>query len=135
MPYYDGRWHLYSEAERRAFGEAQRKAQSKAWHAKWISKHRLKTERLWTDKAIAEFLGKPRDAGPIKAWTRKEVLKAEQGLGFKAWMKERRAWLIARGKLPPAPPKKSRKEADHLPGNVIPISRARRAGKPGSCTP
>lgn len=53
-----------------------------AWHAKWISKHRLKTERLWTDKAIAEFLGKPRDAGPIKAWTRKEVLKAEQGLGF-----------------------------------------------------
>lgn len=24
MPYYDGRWHRYNEAERRAFGDAQR---------------------------------------------------------------------------------------------------------------
>jgi hypothetical protein len=126
MPYYDGRWHLYSEAERRAFGEARREELRKAWHAKWISKGGLK-DRLWTDKAISEFLGKPRDAGPIKAWTRKEVLKAENGMGFKAWMKERRARLIASGKLPPDPPKKPRKKAEPLPDNVIPISRARKA--------
>lgn len=99
MPYYGGRWHLYSEAERRAYGEAKREERSKAWHTKWISRSGLK-ERLWTDKAIAEFLGKPRDAGPIKAWKREEVLKVEKTPDFRAWMKKRRTWLIARGKLP-----------------------------------
>ncbi|EBX6017809.1 hypothetical protein EVG59_07030 [Salmonella enterica subsp. enterica serovar Dortmund] len=65
----------------------------------WISKSGLK-DRLWTDKAIAEFLGKPRNAGPIKAWTREEVLQAEKIPAFKVWMKKRRTRLIARGKLP-----------------------------------
>ncbi|MFK1055497.1 hypothetical protein ACIUXD_28265 [Pseudomonas aeruginosa] len=126
MPYYDGRWHMFGEQQRREFGERKRAALSKKWHAKWISKQGLKTERLWTDKAILEFLGRPRQAGPIKAWLRKDVLAAEKTMGFKAWMKERRAWLIARGKLPADPPKKPRKKAEPLPENVIPISRARK---------
>lgn len=39
---------------------------SDAWHSEWISKHGLK-KRLWTDKAISEFLGKAQKAGPIMA--------------------------------------------------------------------
>lgn len=126
MPYYDGRWHMFSEAERRAYGERKCGELTRAWHAKWISKQGLKTERLWTDKAIVEFLGKPRKAGVIKAWLRKDVEAAEKTMGFKAWMRERKAWLTARGKLPPEPPKpKPRKpKAQSLPDNVIPISRA-----------
>lgn len=99
MPYYNGRWNKYSEARRKAFGEAQREARSKEWHAKWISKQGLKSERFWTDKAIADFLGKPSNAGPINAWKREDVLKAEQNPNFQAWMKKRREWLIAKGKL------------------------------------
>jgi hypothetical protein len=124
MPYYDGRWHIFSESERRAYGERKRSELSKKWHAKWISKQGLKTERLWTDKAIVEFLGKPRQAGAIKAWQRKDVLAAEKTMGFKAWMRERKAWLIARGKLPSKP--KRSKPTPPLPDNVIPISRARK---------
>lgn len=121
MPYYDGRWHIYSEQQRRAFGERRRDELSKQWHAKWISKSGLK-ERLWTDKAIADFLGKPRDAGTIMAWARKEVVKAEQNPGFVAWLNKRRAGLIRRGKLP----KHHQIEPlDGFPDNVIKISRAR----------
>ncbi|NHB98702.1 hypothetical protein C5470_21210 [Photorhabdus stackebrandtii] len=67
-----------------------REKHRKAWHAKWISKQGLK-ERLWTDKAIAEFLGKPLNAGPIMAWKREDVLKTEKSPAFKAWMVKRRA--------------------------------------------
>lgn len=98
MPYYDGRWHRYSEAEKREFGQRERARESDKWHKKWISKAGLK-ERLWTDKAIGEFLGKPQDTGPIKAWTREEVEAAEKTKGFKNWLEERKAWLTARGKL------------------------------------
>lgn len=128
MPYYDGRWHLFSEQERREFGERKRAELSKKWHAKWISKQGLKIERLWTDKAIQEFLGKPRQAGTIKAWLRKDVLAAEKTMGFKAWIEKRRAWLIARGKLPPDQPKPGKRKVRPrpLPDNVIPIDQARR---------
>lgn len=99
MPYYHGRWHAYSEAERREYGRLQQEARRRAWHEKWLSRSGLKA-RLWTDKAIAEFLGKPRDAGPIKAWRRQDVLAAEKTPAFKAWMKQRRAWLAKRNLLP-----------------------------------
>jgi hypothetical protein len=111
MPYYDGRWHLYSEQERREYGERKRAELSKKWHAKWISRQGLK-DRLWTDKAIQDFLGKPRAAGAIKAWLRKDVLRAERGPEFQTWMEKRRRWLAARGKLPAPYP---------LPDNVFPI--------------
>lgn len=72
---------------------------SNEWHAEWISKSGLKN-RLWTDEAISEFLGEPRDAGPVKAWKQKEVEKVEATPAFKAWLEHRREWLAARGKLP-----------------------------------
>lgn len=96
MPYYQGRWHMFSEHERREFGRRQRAEASKRWHAKWISKQTLKSERLWTDKAILEFLGKPRDAGPIKAWLLADVLAAESTEQFKAWIQKRRTDVAMR---------------------------------------
>ncbi|HBV9945493.1 TPA: hypothetical protein ACGB3K_004694 [Klebsiella aerogenes] len=70
-----------------------------SWHSEWISKSGLK-ERLWTDKAIAEFLGKPEKAGPIMAWRRKNVEKAERLPAFLQWLTKRREWLATNGKLP-----------------------------------
>ncbi|ENQ6292831.1 hypothetical protein ACEPLM_005338, partial [Klebsiella pneumoniae] len=55
--------------------------------------------RLWTDKAISEFLGAPLSAGPVKAWKQKEVKKVEATPAFKTWLEQRRAWLVARGKI------------------------------------
>lgn len=99
MPYYNGRWHLYDERERREFGERKRQERSREWHTRWISRQGLK-DRLWTDKAIAEFLPAPQKAGPIRAWPRKSVLAAEKTPGFMAWLEKRRAWLDARCRLP-----------------------------------
>ena len=65
----------------------------------WFSRKGLK-DRLWTDKAIREFLPPPQKAGPIHAWLRKDVLAAEKKAGFRAWMEKRRAWLDARCRLP-----------------------------------
>lgn len=112
MPYYSGRWHLFSDAQRRAYGEAMREKASRAWHAKWITKAGLK-DRLWTDKAITQYLGKPRNAGPTLAWTREAMLKAEQHPEFIAWLAQRRARLLAKGRLP----------RKYLPDNVVPLRR------------
>lgn len=125
MPYYNDRWHLFSEQKRREFGEQRRADLSKKWHATWISKRGLKTERLWTDAAINRFLRKPRKAGAISAWLRKDVLAAEDTPDFKAWMAKRRAWLTAKGKLPgSAPPAGREIETPSRPDNVIPFDRA-----------
>lgn len=103
MVYYHGRWHLYDERERKEYGlrkrEEKREEMSKRWHKEWISRRGLK-ERLWTDKAIADFLGSPQKAGKIMAWSRAEMLVAEETPGFIAWMEKRRAWLDARCRLP-----------------------------------
>lgn len=106
MPYYKGRWHRYSEAERRAYGAAMREKESKAasdaWHKEWISKTGLR-DRLWTDKAIADFLKPPQKAGPINAWKRKYILKVEQTPAFREWLVKRQDWLRRRGKLQEPP--------------------------------
>lgn len=85
MPYY------------KAAGRQERA--SDAWHAEWISKSGLKA-RLWTDKAIAEFLGRPEKAGPIMAWRRKDVQKVEGTPAFQNWLAKRREWLASHGKSP-----------------------------------
>lgn len=71
---------------------------SDAWHSEWISKSGLKA-RLWTEKAISEFLDKPQKAGPIMAWKRKEVEKVEMTPAFQKWLSKRREWLAAHGKI------------------------------------
>jgi hypothetical protein len=72
---------------------------STEWHDNWISKSGLKA-RYWTDKAISQFLGKPQKAGPIMAWTQKEVRRVENTHEFQQWLVKRREWLITHGKLP-----------------------------------
>ncbi|NWJ82425.1 hypothetical protein HX884_22950 [Enterobacter sp. SECR19-1250] len=99
MPYYNGRWHLYDERERREYGERKRQERSRDWHKNWISRQGLK-DRLWTDKAVAEFLPAPQKAGPIRAWKLENVLAIEQTPAFMAWMETRRVWLDARCRLP-----------------------------------
>lgn len=71
---------------------------SDAWHSERISKRGLK-ERLWTDKAISEFLDKPQKAGPILAWKQKDVHRVESTPEFQDWLAKRREWLSAHGKL------------------------------------
>lgn len=85
MPYYNA-------ADRRSRARD-------AWHAEWFSKSGLKA-RLWTDKAIAEFLGRTEKAGPVMAWRRKDVQKVEGTPAFQRWLAKRLEWLAAQGKLP-----------------------------------
>lgn len=99
MVWYHGRWHRYSEAERREYGERKREEWRRRWHAQWFSRRGLKA-RLWTDKAIADFLPGAQPAGRIRAWPRSVVLAAEQTPAFQAWLAKRRAWLDARCRLP-----------------------------------
>jgi hypothetical protein len=90
MPWYDGRWHRYSEAERREFGRRKAEDMSKKWHAKYISKTRLKQERSWTDAMIKRFL-RPSQCGipGVSAYLRTSVLKAEQKPEVQAWLVKR----------------------------------------------
>lgn len=97
MPYYNGRWHLYDERERREYGERKRQERSQDWHARWISKQGLKN-RLWTDKAISSFLSKPKKAGKIMAWPRTEVLTAEKPRSlWHGWKNDGNGWMRAAG--------------------------------------
>ncbi len=103
MPYYNGRWHLYSEAERREYGRRQREQLSKEWrdrwHKQWISKQGLKNERNWTDTMIKNFLeGKSEDAGKIKAYKRTLIERIEKTKKFKLAMAERVARQKKRSK-------------------------------------
>ncbi|WP_274024069.1 hypothetical protein [Vibrio parahaemolyticus] len=56
MPNYNGRWHRYSEAERREYGRQQREIYRQESHKTWISKTGLKQERNWTDAMIKSSL-------------------------------------------------------------------------------
>lgn len=82
----------YNAADARARASAE-------WHNIWITKSGLKA-RNWTDKAVSQFLGKPQKAGPIMAWTQKEVQRVESTPEFQQWLVKRREWLITHGKLP-----------------------------------
>ena len=94
MPYYNGRWHRYSEAKRREYGRQQQELRSQEWKAKWhqtwISKTGLKQCRNWTDAMFKTFLeGKVQDAGKIKAYKRTLIARVEKTKKFQAAMAER----------------------------------------------
>lgn len=90
MPYYNGRWHLYSEAERREYGRQQKEHYREAWHKRWISKTGLKQEKNWTDSMIKRFLaGKDETAGNIKAYKRTLISRVEKTKAFKEAMTDR----------------------------------------------
>lgn len=90
MPYYNGKWHRYSESERREYGRQQREHLSQIWHKTWISKTGLKQCHNWTDSMIKNFLkGKEQDAGKIKAYKRTLIARVEKTKKFQAAMTER----------------------------------------------
>ncbi|EJL6264183.1 hypothetical protein NMS06_003051 [Vibrio cholerae] len=90
MPYYNGKWHRYSESERRDYGRQQQELRSQMWHKTWISKTGLKQCRNWTDAMIKIFLeGKEQDAGKIKAYKRTLIARVEKTKKFQAAMAER----------------------------------------------
>ncbi|WP_001147205.1 hypothetical protein [Vibrio metoecus] len=90
MPYYNGKWHRYSEAERRKYGRLQQELRSQEWHKIWISKTGVKQERNWTDAMIKTFLeGTEQDAGKIKAYKRTLIARVEKTKKFQAAMAER----------------------------------------------
>ncbi|MDH5889774.1 hypothetical protein [Vibrio splendidus] len=90
MPYYNGKWHLYSEAERREYGRQQRETYRQAWHQEWISKTGLKQGRNWTDGMIKQFLSeKEESAGKIKAYKLTLIARVEKTKKFQAVMEQR----------------------------------------------
>ncbi|MDN3717428.1 hypothetical protein [Vibrio breoganii] len=90
MPYYNGKWHRYSEAERREYGRQQKENSRQVWHQKWISKTGLKQERNWTDSMIKQFLsGKEESAGKINAYKITIIARVEKTKKFQAAMEQR----------------------------------------------
>ncbi|EGR0746703.1 hypothetical protein BBM24_10825 [Vibrio parahaemolyticus] len=90
MPYYNGKWHLYSEAERREYGRQQREHLSQMWHKTWISKTGLKQCRNWTDSMIKLFLdGKAENSGKIPAYRRTLIERIEKTEKFQLMMAAR----------------------------------------------
>ncbi|MEZ8650812.1 hypothetical protein AB6D92_17720 [Vibrio splendidus] len=90
MPYYNGRWHRYTESERREYGRQQREIHRQKWHEKWITKTGLKQDRNWTDAMIKEFLnGKAEHAEIIMAYKRTLIKRVENTKKFKSAMEQR----------------------------------------------
>ncbi|GIU23085.1 hypothetical protein L2719_05900 [Shewanella schlegeliana] len=90
MPYYNGRWHRYSEAERREYGRQQKEVLRKFWHQTWISKTGLKQEKNWTDSMIKSLLaGKEEKTGKITAYKRSTINRIEKTKRFTTLMTER----------------------------------------------
>lgn len=85
----NGRPSLYSDAERRAYGQRKREEDSAAWHSRYISIWRLKRDRLWTDSKIVKWLGKPQSQGKYKVYNRKDVAAAESTPEFQEWLAPR----------------------------------------------
>ncbi|EJL6303550.1 hypothetical protein V4U24_003510 [Vibrio parahaemolyticus] len=94
MPYYNGKWHRYSESERRDYGRQQRELRSQEWKAKWhktwLSKTGLKQCRNWTDSMITLFLdGKAENSGKITAYRRTLIERIEKTEQFQLMMAAR----------------------------------------------
>lgn len=59
------------------------------WKSKFFTVFRLKTESLWTDKIIKDFLGKPKAQGKYKVFSVEDVKEAEKKKKFKEIMIKR----------------------------------------------
>ncbi|PHM59515.1 hypothetical protein [Xenorhabdus ishibashii] len=63
--------------------------QFEQWSKKWITVTRLKTDRLWTDWAIRQWLGKPKKQGKYNVFSVEDVKVAERKKAFKEWRQPR----------------------------------------------
>jgi len=85
-----GQWigkgkYVFSTEEK----ERYKQNNSDKWNSKWITVFRLKKERLWTDKIIRDYLGKPITQGKYKVFKKEDVKQAEKKKGFKEIMVKR----------------------------------------------
>jgi len=69
--------------------EQYKQANSNKWHSQWITVFRLKKDRLWTEKIIKDFLGKPTTQGKYKVFKKEDVKQAEKKKDFKVIMVKR----------------------------------------------
>lgn len=77
----DPEWRR-QQAQRR---EDERRRRFEQWSKTWITVTRLKTDRLWTDGAIAQWLGAPIQQGNYKVFRVEAVKAAERKKAFKDW--------------------------------------------------
>ncbi|MGJ0624002.1 hypothetical protein [Xenorhabdus bovienii] len=67
----------------------ERRRQFEQWSKKWITVTRLKSNRLWTEWAIKQWLGQPQKQGKYKVFLVDDVKAAERKKAFKDWRQQR----------------------------------------------
>lgn len=75
--------------DQRKYREFKEQERFKKWSQNWITVSRLKKDRLWTDAAIKQFLGKPKKQGKYRVFSVEEVEKAERKRAFCDWLAPR----------------------------------------------
>lgn len=65
--------YVYSQQEKNHY----REMKVSKWKKKYITITSLKNDRLWTNKMIDDYLGKPIESNGYKYYTLKKVLKVE----------------------------------------------------------
>lgn len=95
-----GKYQLYSDADRRIYGEQKREAFSDAWKSKWVTHDKLKSGRNWTDAAIKKYLGeKVSSSSGYMAYSLDRVKSIEKSnKEFRAWWLKRIIKLAKGGK-------------------------------------
>lgn len=81
----DPDWRRRQEKQR----EQERCRRFEQWSKIWITVTRLKTTRLWTEWAIAQWLGAPIQQGKYKVFKVEAVKTAERKKAFKEWRQPR----------------------------------------------
>lgn len=97
--YVNGQYHIFTDSERREYGERKRAERSKQWREMWITRTTLKHSWNWTDAAITKFLGQVKlqkagsgRFGVIKAYLIEDIKTTETNSSeFQEWM-EQRIW-------------------------------------------
>jgi hypothetical protein len=79
----------FSSQEKEEYKNKNKNRKINEWKSKLITVFRLKTERLWTDKIIKDFLGKPISQGKYKVFKIEDVKQAEKKKDFKEIMTKR----------------------------------------------
>lgn len=103
------RKYVFTSEEKRQFRERiEREKQDarSAFMKKWITVTRLKQDRNWTDKAISDFLGKPKISrdnrgNQYKIFAVEAVREAEKTKAFRDWMAKRVAQQVSKQRKTP----------------------------------
>lgn len=98
MGFWDGQsYRLYTDRERREYGQKKRQEAFEAWHRTWLTKSTLKSNWNLTDKAISQYLNRLKlhdlgagRFGTLRAYKVDSVKKVErENHDFQQWMGKR----------------------------------------------